>query len=130
MPQPIDRIVPDPHVYLKTDILQDKPEFAILVAEIFSVWARIEQELSLLLIRVLGANAAPVDANVDRSYVGRLERGLENPTVGILERLASALSAHISELFVLPKRGDPWPMPLRGGRRAKPISRRRKVGPR
>jgi transcriptional regulator with XRE-family HTH domain len=31
-----------------------------------------------------------VDAGVDRTYVSRLERGLENPTVGILDQLADA----------------------------------------
>jgi hypothetical protein len=48
MPQPINRIVSDPEVYLQVDILKDKPELAVLVAEIFSVWARIELELSYL----------------------------------------------------------------------------------
>jgi hypothetical protein len=62
MPQPINRIVSDPEVYLKVDVLQDKPDLAILVAEIFSVWARIELELSYLLVRVLGADAAPAIA--------------------------------------------------------------------
>jgi len=40
-----------------------------------------------------------VDAEIDRTYVSRLERGLENPTVAVLERLAKALSANIEELF-------------------------------
>jgi hypothetical protein len=38
--------------------------------------------------------------------VGRLERELENPTVGLLDRLAKALSAHLSELFVEPRGGN------------------------
>src|SRR5262249_43628793 len=62
MPQPINRIVSDPEVYLQVGILKDKPELAVLVAEIFSVWARIELELSYLVVRVLGANAAPAIA--------------------------------------------------------------------
>jgi transcriptional regulator with XRE-family HTH domain len=33
------------------------------------------------------------DAEADRSYVGRLERAVENPTVDLLERLAAALNA-------------------------------------
>jgi transcriptional regulator with XRE-family HTH domain len=45
------------------------------------------------------------DAGVDRAYMSRLERELENPTVALLDRLASALSAHISEFFVEPKPG-------------------------
>ncbi len=58
-----------------------------------------------------------VDAEVDLSYISRLERGLENPTVGILERLARALSAEITEFFAVPGKGEPPPKPLRGGRR-------------
>jgi transcriptional regulator with XRE-family HTH domain len=58
-----------------------------------------------------------VDAGVDRTYVGRLERKLENPTVGVLDRLAAALSIHISEFFKAPARGERAPKPLRGGRR-------------
>jgi hypothetical protein len=33
-----------------------------------------------------------VDAEIDRTCVGRLERNLENPTVGVLERVAKALT--------------------------------------
>jgi hypothetical protein len=59
-----------------------------------------------------------VDAGVDRSYVSRLERGLENPTVAILDRRATALNAQIAEFFVVPAPGEPMPKPLAGGRRA------------
>jgi transcriptional regulator with XRE-family HTH domain len=60
-----------------------------------------------------------VDAGIDRTYVSRLERGLENPTVAVLERLAKALSANIEELFKVPRPGQPAPRPLKGGRRPK-----------
>jgi transcriptional regulator with XRE-family HTH domain len=59
------------------------------------------------------------DAGVDRTYVSRLERGLENPTVGILDRLADALGVGIVEFFVVPSPGELPPRPLPGGRRAK-----------
>ena len=58
-----------------------------------------------------------VDAGIDRTYVSRLERGLENPTVAVLERLATALEAGIVELFRVPLRGESTPRPLPGGRR-------------
>lgn len=58
-----------------------------------------------------------VDAGVDRTYVSRLERGLENPTVSNLDKLATALSAHISEFFIKPKPGERRAKPLRAGRR-------------
>jgi transcriptional regulator with XRE-family HTH domain len=60
-----------------------------------------------------------VDAQIDRTYVSRLERGLENPTVAVLERLAEALGAQIVEFFAIPRRGEAPPQPLRGGRRPK-----------
>lgn len=40
-----------------------------------------------------------VDAEIDRTYVSRLERNLENPTVAVLERLARALDVPIVEFF-------------------------------
>lgn len=61
--------------------------------------------------------ALAADAEVDRSYVGRLERGLENPTVNILERLADCLNVNIAELFKLPAKGEEPPKPLPSGRR-------------
>jgi transcriptional regulator with XRE-family HTH domain len=67
--------------------------------------------------RSLSQEVLAVDADIDRTYVSRLERGLENPTVVVLERLANALDAQISEFFVMPRRGEPAPQPLRGGRR-------------
>jgi transcriptional regulator with XRE-family HTH domain len=57
------------------------------------------------------------DASVDRAYMSRLERELENPTVGLLDRIAKALSAHISEFFIEPKMGEGRLKPLPGGRR-------------
>ena len=41
-----------------------------------------------------------VEAEIDRTYVSRLERNLENPTVLVLERLAEALKCKIADLFV------------------------------
>lgn len=67
--------------------------------------------------RGLSQEALAADASVDRAYVGRLERSLENPTIGLLERLAAALDADISELFVKPKPGAAKPRPLKGGRK-------------
>jgi transcriptional regulator with XRE-family HTH domain len=69
--------------------------------------------------RSLSQEALAGDAGIDRTYVSRLERGLENPTIGLLERLADALGATIVEFFVVPAPGEPPPKPLRGGRRPK-----------
>lgn len=62
MPQPINKIVPDPHVVLNTDTLAEKPDFAIIICEIFATWASIERDLKALLVRLLGADVAPAHA--------------------------------------------------------------------
>jgi transcriptional regulator with XRE-family HTH domain len=67
----------------------------------------------------LSQEALAVDAGIDRTYVSRLERGLENPSVAILEKLAIALKASIPELFVAPQKGEAPPRPLKAGRRPK-----------
>jgi transcriptional regulator with XRE-family HTH domain len=56
-------------------------------------------------------------AEVERAYVGHLERATKNPTIETLERLSSALKAPICELFVEPPLGEKQPKPLRAGRR-------------
>lgn len=69
--------------------------------------------------RGLSQEALAVDAEIDRTYVSRLERGLENPTVAVLARLALALSTKIEEFFVEPEPGE-QPLPtLPKGRKPK-----------
>jgi transcriptional regulator with XRE-family HTH domain len=80
--------------------------------------ALVARNLRRLRVRQgLSQEALAVDAEIDRTYVSRVERGLENPTVAVLERLSKALSADITELFLRPQRGEPPPRPLPGGRR-------------
>ena len=68
--------------------------------------------------RGLSQEKLAFDAGIDRSYVGGLERQEENPTVDLLDRLAKALSVHISELLIEPPRGAAPPKPLSRGRRS------------
>lgn len=58
-------------------------------------------------------------ANVERAYVGYLERGKRNPTVGLLSRLAVALDVPISQLFVQPDETEEPPTTLRPGRKSR-----------
>jgi transcriptional regulator with XRE-family HTH domain len=67
--------------------------------------------------RELSQEKLAVDANIDRTYVSRLERGIENPTVALLDRLARALSIPILEFFRTPAPGERPPSPLRSGRK-------------
>jgi len=67
--------------------------------------------------RGLSQEALAADAEVDRSYVGRLERAVENPTVDLLDRLAATLGTDLSEFFRPPRSGEMAPKPLPGGRK-------------
>jgi transcriptional regulator with XRE-family HTH domain len=71
----------------------------------------------LRVSRELSQEVLAIDAGIDRTYVSRLERGLENPTVAVLEGLATALGADIAEFFAIPEPGALRPRPLPGGRR-------------
>jgi transcriptional regulator with XRE-family HTH domain len=73
--------------------------------------------------RGLSQEALAADAEVDRSYVGRLERAAENPTVDLLDKLAKALRADLSDLFRQERPGESFPKPLPGGR--KRVTKRR-----
>jgi transcriptional regulator with XRE-family HTH domain len=58
--------------------------------------------INLRRIRVekgISQEALAVDASIDRTYVSRLERASENPTVDVLERLADALDCKIPDFF-------------------------------
>lgn len=71
----------------------------------------------LRVAKELSQEALAVDAGIDRTYVSRLERGLENPSVAVLERLAYALDAEIVDFFDASRvaRGPVKPLP--SGRR-------------
>ncbi|MHC2019998.1 helix-turn-helix domain-containing protein [Methylobacterium sp. CM6247] len=80
--------------------------------------ARVAWHLRRLRVeRGLSQKALAVDAGVDRGYVSGIERRSFNPTVDILDRLASALSVDVSKLFALPADNEQPPSPLRPGRR-------------
>ncbi|MBG0508794.1 helix-turn-helix transcriptional regulator [Agrobacterium sp. MOPV5] len=60
-----------------------------------------------------------LEAGIDRSYVGRVERGMENVTVSTLEAISLTLNVHVSELFAVVDDKLASPMPLRSGRKPK-----------
>jgi transcriptional regulator with XRE-family HTH domain len=83
----------------------------------------------LRVARGVSQEALAADAEIDRTYVSRLERGFENPTVGLLDKLAGAFLTPISEFFVVPASGFIKISPLPGGpaktRKPKPKSNKR-----
>ena len=67
--------------------------------------------------RGLSQEAFADHAGIDRTYVSRLERGFQNPSLSVIEKIARALDAKLSDLFVTPKLGEAKPRPLPAGRR-------------
>jgi transcriptional regulator with XRE-family HTH domain len=61
-----------------------------------------------------------LESGIDRSYVGRVERGEENVTVDTLEALAKVLQVPVGRLFGEPGSQEP-PLPLRAGRKPKAV---------
>lgn len=57
------------------------------------------------------------DAQVDRAYLGGLERETENPTIDLLDRVAKALAVPLEDLFAAPRPGAAKPKPLPAGRK-------------
>lgn len=57
------------------------------------------------------------EAEIDRSYVGRIERGEENMTISVLEAIAGALQVPVSALFQEFEDGSEKPPPLPSGRK-------------
>lgn len=54
---------------------------------------------------------------MDPSYVGRIERGRENPSIEFLDHLAKALEVNIQEFFRPVKSGAKLPPGLKAGRK-------------
>jgi len=53
----------------------------------------------LRVARDISQERLAYDASVDRSYLGGVERGEENPTVDVMERIAVVLAVPLKELF-------------------------------
>ena len=47
----------------------------------------------------LSIEALALEADINRNYLGDLERGTRNPTVVVLNRIATALNISLSALF-------------------------------
>ncbi|WP_062230502.1 helix-turn-helix domain-containing protein [Aureimonas sp. N4] len=69
--------------------------------------------------RGLSQERLALAAEIDRSYVGRVERGSENVTVSTLEAFAKVLEVPVAALFEAPAEPVSWPLPLKAGRKFK-----------
>lgn len=69
--------------------------------------------------RSISQERLAADAGVDRAYLGGLERQVENPTVDLLDKLATALNVDVQEFFQVPEPGAVPPATLPSGRKPK-----------
>lgn len=61
------------------------------------------------------------ETEIDRAYLGGIERQTENPSLDLLDRLAQTLDIGLAELFRRPEPGEEPPKPLRSGRRPRRV---------
>ncbi len=54
---------------------------------------------------------------MDTAHVSRIERGVENPTIVVLDKLAKALGVNIPEFFKPVRAGATLPPALKAGRK-------------
>ena len=73
--------------------------------------ARVEQGVS--------QQALALEVGIDPAYCGRIERGLENLSINIMEAMANSLGVTMADLFRMPEPGEAMPDALRAGRKPK-----------
>lgn len=79
--------------------------------------ARLGKNLRRMRVEIGSTQEAlAVDAKLQTAHVSRIERGLANPTVDVLFRLARALNKDIGDLFVI---DAPAAQNMRRGRKRK-----------
>lgn len=69
----------------------------------------------LRLTKGISQEQLAADAGIARTYASRLETGMENPTVDVLDRVAHALGVEIGDFFTPAKPNARQPKPLRKG---------------
>ncbi|MCY1233562.1 transcriptional regulator, y4mF family [compost metagenome] len=67
--------------------------------------------------RGLSQERLALEAAIDRSYVGRIERGEENVTISVLEALSQTLNVKVGAFFQEAEPDEPPPAPMRAGRK-------------
>jgi transcriptional regulator with XRE-family HTH domain len=67
----------------------------------------------------LSQDRLAADSQIDRAYLGGIERQTENPSLDLMDRLAEVLDVSLAELMRQPAPGEDPPKPLRSGRRGR-----------
>ena len=63
-------------------------------------WCLARNVRLLRVMRGWSQEVLALEAGLDRTYVGAVERGERNPTLASVERLAGALGVEVSELLL------------------------------
>jgi len=74
---------------------------------------------SLRVAKGMSQERLGLEAGIDRSYVGRVERGSENVTLTRLESFAAVLGVTVAQLLTEPKSPSGNPPGLKAGRKPK-----------
>jgi transcriptional regulator with XRE-family HTH domain len=69
--------------------------------------------------RGISQQSLALEVGIDPAYAGRIERGLENLSINVMESMANSLGVTMAELFRMPEPGEPKPDSLRAGRKRK-----------
>ena len=67
--------------------------------------------------RGISQQALALEVGIEPAYAGRIERGLENLSINIMEAMANALGVTMAELFRMPLPDEKPPAALKAGRR-------------
>lgn len=78
----------------------------------------------LRLARELSQEALAFEAQVALNYLSGIERGVRNPTILVLDRLARTLGVPVSDLVSHTSERDTLPKNLRPGRRPQIATRK------
>lgn len=69
------------------------------------------------VVQGMSQDRLAADTEIDRAYLGGIERQTENPSLDLMDRLAAVLGVSLAELLRQPTPGEEPPKPLRSGRR-------------
>lgn len=85
-----------------------------------NVRTRIGRNIRQLRVELgLSQERLALESGIDRSYVGRVERGEENVTLDTMQAFAAALGVDVSALLIEIDPNTPMPAPLPSGRKPK-----------
>jgi len=81
----------------------------------------------LRLSRGLSQERLALEADIALNYLSEIERGLRNPTVLVISRLAQVLNVPVVQIFAATSERDSLPQNLRPGPKRRDVTKGRKA---